>query len=102
MYCRRGSRKKASILISGVAGSSMCGSLTNSSREKGDIALECATVVVGKEIRVRGLHTQCGINFFMLDSRRGLAPAPKVLGPKVPGPKVLGPKHIPNQDFAPS
>ena len=26
-----------------------------------------------------GLHTQCGVNFFILDSRRVLAPAPKVL-----------------------
>ena len=27
-----------------------------------------------------GLQTQCGVNFFILDSRRVLAPAPKVLG----------------------
>ena len=26
------------------------------------------------------LKTQCGVNFFILDSRRVLAPAPKVLG----------------------
>ena len=32
-----------------------------------------------------------GVNFFILDSRRVLAPAPK----------VLGPKHISNPDFAP-
>ena len=36
-------------------------------------------------------HTQCGVNCFILDSRRVLAPAPK----------VLGPKHISNPDFAP-
>ena len=36
------------------------------------------------------LQTQCGVNFFILDSRRVLAPAPK----------VLGPKHISNPDFA--
>ena len=38
-----------------------------------------------------GLQTQCGVNSFILDSRRVLAPAPK----------VLGPKHISNPDFAP-
>ena len=37
------------------------------------------------------LQTQCGINYFILDSRCVLAPAPK----------VLGPKHISNPDFAP-
>ena len=37
------------------------------------------------------LQAQCGVNFFILDSRRVLAPAPK----------VLGPKHISNPDFAP-
>ena len=36
-------------------------------------------------------QTQCGVNCFILDSRRVLAPAPK----------VLGPKHISNPDFAP-
>ena len=30
------------------------------------------------EVQVR--QTQCGVNFFILDSRRVLAPAPKVLG----------------------
>ena len=40
---------------------------------------------------VLGLQTQCGVNFFILDLRRVLAPAPK----------VLGPKHISNPDFAP-
>ena len=35
-------------------------------------------------------NTLCGANFFILDSRRVLAPA-----------KVLGPKHISNPDFAP-
>ena len=40
---------------------------------------------------IHGLRTQCGVNFFILDSRRVLAPAPK----------VLGPKHISNPDFAP-
>ena len=39
----------------------------------------------------RYLQTQCGVNFFIPDSRRVLAPAPK----------VLGPKHISNPDFAP-
>ena len=38
-----------------------------------------------------GLQTHCGVNFFILDSRLVLAPAPK----------VLGPKHISNPDFAP-
>ena len=37
------------------------------------------------------LQTQCGVNFFILDSRRVLAPAPK----------ALEPKHISNPDFAP-
>ena len=36
-------------------------------------------------------QTQCGVNCFILDSRRVLAPAPK----------VLGPKHISNPDFVP-
>ena len=30
-----------------------------------------------------GLHTQCGVNFFILDSRRVFAPAPWVLGPQL-------------------
>ena len=38
-----------------------------------------------------GLQTRCGKNFIILDSRRVLAPALK----------VLGPKHISNPDFAP-
>ena len=29
---------------------------------------------------VRGLQTQCGVNFFISDLRRDLAPAPKLLG----------------------
>ena len=37
------------------------------------------------------LKMQCGVNFFILDSTRVLAQAPK----------VLGPKHISNPDFAP-
>ena len=37
------------------------------------------------------LQIQCGVNFFILDSRRVLAPAPK----------VLGPKHVSYPDFAP-
>ena len=31
----------------------------------------------------RGLQTQCGVNFFILDSRRVLAPAPNVPGSDV-------------------
>ena len=44
---------------------------------------------IGMVHRVR--QTQCGVNCFILDSRRVLAPAPK----------VLGPKHISNSDFVP-
>ena len=37
--------------------------------------------VVTKGTVTRGLQIQCsGVNFFLLDSRRVLAPAPKVLG----------------------
>ena len=41
--------------------------------------------------RHQHLQTQCGVNCFILDSRRVLAPAPK----------VLRPKHISNPDFPP-
>ena len=50
--------------------------------------------IAGRGVRrqwLLGLQTQCGVNFFILDLRRVLAPAPK----------VLGPKHISNPDFAP-
>ena len=40
-------------------------------------------------VRKVGLQIQCGVNFFILDSTRVLAPAPK----------VLGPKHISNPDL---
>ena len=52
--------------------------------------------IVIRDVEIHGLklqvrQTQCGVNCFILDSRRVLAPAPK----------VLGPKHISNPDFAP-
>ena len=46
---------------------------------------------VGQGDKGTGLQTQCGVKSFILDSRRVLAPAPK----------VLRPKHISNPDFAP-
>ena len=41
--------------------------------------------------RQRPANTVCGVNFFIMDSRRVIAPEPK----------VLGPKYISNPDFAP-
>ena len=61
-------------------------------RHDGNQALACAAM--DAEAAVRGLQTQCGVNFFILDTRRVLAPAP------TQHPRCWGQKHVSNPDFA--
>ena len=40
----------------------------------------CSWALFNRSLCALSLQVQCGVNFFILDSRRVLAPAPKVLG----------------------